>query len=242
MEESLIMDNSLLVVIPAFNEEAVLGRTLDALLKEVSSNQVLVVNDGSTDRTSQIVNDRKITLLELPFNLGVGAAMRLGFQFAKENGFQKVIQFDADLQHQPKYIKEIVSELDKYDVVVGSRFASNSSYKVSVVRSLAMGLLKDSVTRHIGRKMTDVTSGFRGANKKAIDVFADFYPSEYLADTVESLMMAHDKGLTITEIPVVMQERQGGQPSQNILRSTLYLFRSILVIIATLTVKPRKDN
>jgi glycosyltransferase involved in cell wall biosynthesis len=242
MEESLIMYNSLLVVIPAFNEEAVLGRTLDALLKEVSSNQVLVVNDGSTDRTSQIVNDRKITLLELPFNLGVGAAMRLGFQFAKENGFQKVIQFDADLQHQPKYIKEIVSELDKYDVVVGSRFASNSSYKVSFVRSLAMGLLKDSVTRHIGRKMTDVTSGFRGANKKAIDVFADFYPSEYLADTVESLIMAHDKGLTITEIPVIMQERQGGQPSQNILRSTLYLFRSILVIIATLTVKPRKDN
>jgi glycosyltransferase involved in cell wall biosynthesis len=242
MEESLIMDNSLLVVIPAFNEEVVLGRTLDALLQEVSSNQVLVVSDGSTDKTSQIVNHRKINLLELPFNLGVGAAMRSGFQFAKENGFQKVIQFDADLQHQPKYIKEIVSELDKYDVVVGSRFAANSSYKVSFVRSLAMGLLKDSVTRHIGRKMTDVTSGFRGANKKAIEVFADFYPSEYLADTVESLIMAHDKGLTISEIAVTMQERQGGMPSQNIFRSTLYLFRSILVIIATLTVKPRKDK
>jgi glycosyltransferase involved in cell wall biosynthesis len=242
MEESLIMDSSLLVVIPAFNEEAVLGRTLDALLQEVSSNQVLVVSDGSTDKSSQIVNDRKINLLELPFNLGVGAAMRSGFQFAKENGFQKVIQFDADLQHQPKYIKEIVSELDKYDVVVGSRFATDSSYKVSVVRSVAMGLLKDSVSRHIGRKMTDVTSGFRGANKKAIDVFADFYPSEYLADTVESLIMAHDKGLSISEIAVTMQERQGGMPSQNIFRSTLYLFRSILVIIATLTVKPRKDK
>ena len=242
MEESLIMDNSLLVVIPAFNEDAVLGLTLDALLQEVSSNQVLVVSDGSTDKTSQIVNDRKINLLELPFNLGVGAAMRSGFQFAKENGFQKVIQFDADLQHQPKYIKEIVSELDKFDVVVGSRFAADSSYKVSLVRSLAMGLLKDSVTRHIGRKMTDVTSGFRGANKKAIDVFADFYPSEYLADTVESLIMAHDKGLSISEIAVTMQERQGGMPSQNIFRSTLYLFRSILVIIATLTVKPRKDK
>ena len=242
MEESLIIDSSLLVVIPAFNEESVLGRTLDALLQEVSSNQVLVVSDGSTDNTSQIVNDRKINLLELPFNLGVGAAMRSGFQFAKENGFQKVIQFDADLQHQPKYIKEIVSELDKYDVVVGSRFAADSSYKVSLVRSLAMGLLKDSVTRHIGRKMTDVTSGFRGANKKAIDVFAEFYPSEYLADTVESLIMAHDKSLSISEIAVTMQERQGGMPSQNIFRSTLYLFRSILVIIATLTVKPRKDK
>ncbi len=110
MEESLIMDNSLLVVLPAFNEEAVLGRTLDALLQEVSSNQVLVVSDGSTDKTTQIVNDRKINLLELPFNLGVGAAMRSGFQFAKENGFQKVIQFDADLQHQPKYIQSIFCE------------------------------------------------------------------------------------------------------------------------------------
>jgi glycosyltransferase involved in cell wall biosynthesis len=237
-----MMDNSLLVVIPAFNEEVVLPITLDALLRDVSIEQILVINDGSTDKTSQIVNDRKINLLDLPFNLGVGAAMRSGFQFAKENGFQKVIQFDADLQHQPKYVKEIVSELDKYDVVVGSRFAANSSYKVSFVRSLAMGLLKDSVTRHIGRKMTDVTSGFRGANKKAIDVFADFYPSEYLADTVESLIMAHDKGLTISEIAVTMQERQGGMPSQNIFRSTLYLFRSILVIIATLTVKPRKDK
>ena len=242
MEESLLVDRSLLVVIPAFNEEAVLGRTLDALLQEVPSNQVLVVSDGSTDKTSQIVLDKDINLLELSFNLGVGAAMRAGFQYANENGFQKVIQFDADLQHQPKYIKEIVSKLDVLDVVVGSRFAGNSDYKVSIVRSLAMGLLKDSVTRHIGKKMTDVTSGFRGANKKAIDVFADFYPSEYLADTVESLILAHDKGLTIGEIPVTMQERQGGIPSQNIFRSTLYLFRSILVIIATLTVKPRKDK
>jgi glycosyltransferase involved in cell wall biosynthesis len=236
------MDSSLLVVIPAFNEEAVLGSTLDALLQEVPSNQVLVVSDGSTDKTSQIVLDKRINLLELPFNLGVGAAMRSGFQYAKENGFQKVIQFDADLQHQPKYIKEIVSKLNELDVVVGSRFAGNSDYKVSFVRSLAMLLLKDSVTRHIGKKMTDVTSGFRGANKKAIDIFTDFYPSEYLADTVESLIMAHDKGLSIGEIPVTMQERQGGMPSQNIFRSTLYLFRSILVIIATLTVKPRKDK
>ena len=242
MEESLLVDRSLLVVIPAFNEEAVLGRTLDALLQEVPSNQVLVVSDGSTDKTSQIVLDKDINLLELSFNLGVGAAMRAGFQYAKENGFQKVIQFDADLQHQPKYIKEIVSKLDEFDVVVGSRFAGNSDYKVSIVRSLAMGLLKDSVTRHIGKKMTDVTSGFRGANKNAIDVFADFYPSEYLADTVESLILAHDKGLIIGEIPVTMQERQGGIPSQNVFRSTLYLFRSILVIIATLTVKPRKDK
>ena len=103
-----------------------------------------------------------------------------------------------------------------------------------------MNLLKNSVSRHIGKNMTDVTSGFRGANKKATEIFAEKYPSEYLADTVESLILAHDSGLSISEIGVTMQERQGGLPSQNLIRSAFYLFRSILVIIATLTIKPRK--
>ena len=234
------IDSKLLIVIPAFNEELVLGKTLNELVKLIPVNQILVVSDGSTDKTSEIVKNLNINLLELPFNLGVGAAMRAGFQFALENGFSKVIQFDADLQHQPKYINEISENLNSFDVVVGSRFANNNDYKVSFVRSIAMNLLKNSVSRHIGQNMTDVTSGFRGANKKAIEIFSQFYPSEYLADTVESLILAHDKGLTISEIGVTMQERQGGKPSQNLLRSSFYLFRSILVIIATLTIKPRK--
>lgn len=234
------IDSKLLIVIPAFNEELVLGKTLNELVRLIPVNQILVVSDGSTDKTSEIVKNLNINLLELPFNLGVGAAMRAGFQFALENGFSKVIQFDADLQHQPKYISEISENLNSFDVVVGSRFANNNDYKVSFVRSIAMNLLKNSVSRHIGQNMTDVTSGFRGANKKAIEIFSQFYPSEYLADTVESLILAHDKGLTISEIGVTMQERQGGKPSQNLLRSTFYLFRSILVIIATLTIKPRK--
>ena len=234
------IDSKLLIVIPAFNEELVLGKTLNELVKLIPVNQILVVSDGSTDKTSEIVKNLNINLLELPFNLGVGAAMRAGFQFALENDFFKVIQFDADLQHQPKYINEISEKLNSFDVVVGSRFANNNDYKVSFVRSIAMNLLKNSVSRHIGQNMTDVTSGFRGANKKAIEIFSEFYPSEYLADTVESLILAHDKGLTISEIGVTMQERQGGKPSQNLLRSSFYLFRSILVIIATLTIKPRK--
>ena len=98
------IDSKLLIVIPAFNEELVLGKTLNELVKLIPVNQILVVSDGSTDKTSEIVKNLNINLLELPFNLGVGAAMRAGFQFAFENGFSKVIQFDADLQHQPKYI------------------------------------------------------------------------------------------------------------------------------------------
>ena len=106
------IDSSVLIVIPAFNEELVLDKTLDALLNEVSANQVLVVSDGSTDKTADIGKAKNINLLELPFNLGVGAAMRTGFWFAKDNGFTKVIQFDADLQHQPKYLTNICDELE----------------------------------------------------------------------------------------------------------------------------------
>ena len=143
MEESLLVDRSLLVVIPAFNEEAVLGRTLDALLQEVPSNQVLVVSDGSTDKTSQIVLDKDINLLELSFNLGVGAAMRAGFQYAKENGFQKVIQFDADLQHQPKYIREIVSKLDELEVNYRCTYEELSNRDYSIIKSV---LIDNSTT------------------------------------------------------------------------------------------------
>ena len=120
------IDSKLLIVIPAFNEELVLGKTLNELVKLIPVNQILVVSDGSTDKTSEIVKNLNINLLELPFNLGVGAAMRAGFQFALENGFSKVIQFDADLQHQPKYINEISENLNSFDVVVGSRFANNN--------------------------------------------------------------------------------------------------------------------
>jgi glycosyltransferase involved in cell wall biosynthesis len=236
------LTKNFLVIIPAFNEESIIDKTLTALLREIPSNHILVVDDGSCDKTRKIVEERRIRLISLPFNLGVGAAMRAGFQYALKNNFKKVVQFDADLQHQPESIKLIISELDNFDVVVGSRFTSSSTYEASLVRTLAMTFLKKFVSRHIGRKMTDVTSGFRGANKKAITLFAEFYPTEYLADTVESLILAHDKGLAINEVSVTMQERQGGMPSQNIFRSTLYLFRSILVIIATLTVKPRKDK
>ena len=139
------IDSKLLIVIPAFNEELVLGKTLNELVKLIPVNQILVVSDGSTDKTSEIVKNLNINLLELPFNLGVGAAMRAGFQFALENGFSKIIQFDADLQHQPKYINELSENLNSFDVVVGSRFANNNDYKVSFVRSIAMNLLKNSV-------------------------------------------------------------------------------------------------
>jgi glycosyltransferase involved in cell wall biosynthesis len=227
-----------LVVIPAYNEAQVIEKTIFELIK-YSEYDFLFIDDGSTDSTLNILTKSGAPYLSLPFNLGVGVAMRTGFQFAHENGYQAVVQFDADLQHKPEYIAELLKALENNDVVVGSRFAGDKSYRVSLLRKLAMFLLKFAVSRHTGEKLSDVTSGFRAAGPKAIALFAEDYPAEYLADTVESLILAADHNLKICEIPVTMQERQGGKPSQNVFRSSLYLSRSVLVLIASLSVKKR---
>lgn len=227
-----------LVVIPAFNEALVIQKTF-AELSKYPQYDYLFVDDGSSDETAAILKNLGANILSLPFNLGVGVAMRTGFMFALENGYKSVIQFDADLQHRPEYIAELVNALSDADVVVGSRFASNSEYKVSFLRKIAMNLLRFAVSRHSGEKLTDVTSGFRAANQKAIEVYAEDYPAEYLADTVESLILAADRNLKIKEIPVTMQSRQGGQPSQNLIKSSLYLGRSVLVLIASLSLRKR---
>lgn len=227
-----------LVVIPAFNEALVIEKTFDELSK-YPEYDYLFVDDGSTDETAEILKNLGANFLSLPFNLGVGVAMRTGFSFAQKNDYKIVIQFDADLQHKPEYISELVSSLKDADVVVGSRFAGGNVYRVSFLRKIAMNILRFAVSRHSGEKLTDVTSGFRAAGEKAIEIFAEDYPAEYLADTVESLILAADRNLKIKEIPVVMQNRQGGQPSQNLIRSSFYLGRSFLVLIASLSLRKR---
>lgn len=227
-----------LVVIPAFNEALVIKKTFDELSK-YPQYDYLYVDDGSTDETAEILNKLGANFLSLPFNLGVGVAMRTGFSYALKNNYKAVIQFDADLQHKPEYISELVSSLSDADVVVGSRFAGGNIYRVSFLRKIAMNILRFAVSRHSGEKLTDVTSGFRASGEKAIEIFAEDYPAEYLADTVESLILAANRNLKIKEIPVVMQTRQGGQPSQNLIRSAFYLGRSFLVLIASLSLRKR---
>jgi glycosyltransferase involved in cell wall biosynthesis len=227
-----------LVVVPAFNEALVIKKTFDELSK-YPQYDYLYVDDGSIDETAEILKKLGANFLSLPFNLGVGVAMRTGFSYALKNNYKAVIQFDADLQHKPEYISELVNSLRDADVVVGSRFAGNNLYRVSFLRKIAMNILRFAVSRHSGEKLTDVTSGFRASGEKAIEIFAEDYPAEYLADTVESLILAADRNLKIKEIPVVMQTRQGGQPSQNLIKSSFYLGRSFLVLIASLSLRKR---
>jgi glycosyltransferase involved in cell wall biosynthesis len=220
---------NLLVVIPALNEEDTVGAVIRAT-HEALDCDVLVVDDGSSDRTAVVAHAAGAHLVRHPFNLGVGAALRTGFRFAAERGYEAVLQVDADGQHDPHEAARLLAHLDdgSADIVVGSRFAAG--YRVGRIRRAAMRLLARTLSRRIGVELTDVTSGFRAFGKSAVQRFSVSYPSAYLSDTVEALLLAADWELRVVEEPVVMGPRMGGQPSAGGPRSALHLVRMVLVI------------
>lgn len=168
--------------------------------------------------------------------------MRTAFLHAARCDYDAVVQVDADGQHDPKHVPALVAALETSDVVIGSRFAGEGEYDVHGPRRWAMTLLAKTLSRVSGSRLTDTTSGFRASGRRAIRLFARHYPAEYLGDTVDSLVLASRADLRVTEIPVGMRARQGGTPSQNPLRSTVYLGRSLLALFVALTRRPVSDG
>lgn len=230
-----------LVVIPAFNEAEVIAQTISELRAADSSVSVLIVDDGSRDHTFDIAAAQGVRVARLPFNLGVGGAMRFGFRYAALHGFDAVVQLDADGQHDPRYLGELLAGLTDADVVIGARFAGAGDYQVRGPRKWAMALLAGTISRTAGVRLTDTTSGFRASGPRAVRLFADDYPAEYLGDTVESLVTGLRSGLTVRQVPVAMRPRQGGQPSQNAWRSTVFLFRALIALVFAY-IRPRLQN
>ncbi|WP_309134369.1 glycosyltransferase family 2 protein [Cellulomonas sp.] len=223
-----------LVVVPAWNEERSLPAVLDEIRTHLPGVDVLVVNDGSSDRTSAVARAAGVPVLDLPFNLGVGGAMRAGFRYAVEERYDAVVQVDADGQHDPADVTRIVERLEEHDVVIGARFAGTGEYDVGGPRRWAMQVLAGVLSRLAGTRLTDTTSGFRAAGPRAVRLFAVHYPAEYLGDTVESLVIAIRSGLSVGQIGVSMRERTAGRPSQRPLRAALYLLRACLALVLSL--------
>ena len=226
-----------LVAIPALDEETTIGAVVREVRDQVPSAHVLVVDDGSTDRTGAVARRAGAQVLTLPFNVGVGGAMRAAFLYALRNDFDVVVQVDADGQHVASCIPDLVGALDNASVVVGSRFGA-APVEVHGPRRWAMRLLATTLSTVCGTTLTDTTSGFRAADRRAIALFARHYPAEYLGDTVESLVIAHKAGLRIVEIPVSMRSRQGGAASQSPLRASFYLGRALLALYVALGRRP----
>jgi glycosyltransferase involved in cell wall biosynthesis len=222
-----------LVAIPAWNEQESIADVIAKVQEHRPDADILVVNDGSTDATAASAEEAGARVVSLPFNVGVGGAMRTAFLYAKREGYQALVQVDADGQHDPADLDRVLDGLDEADVVVGTRFHENSMYFVGGPRRWAMRLLSFSLSRMNKGTITDPTSGFRSAGPRAIDLFAVDYPADYLGDTVGSLAIAIRHGLVIHETPVTMYFRQTGRPSKNAVWSALYLGRATLAIIAT---------
>jgi glycosyltransferase involved in cell wall biosynthesis len=220
----------ILVVIPAWNEAGVIASTIAEIRAAQPDVDLLVVDDGSGDGTAAVAEAAGALFARLPFNLGVGGAMRAGYRYALREGYDVVVQIDADGQHDPQYLSELVGGLDSADVVVGARFAGAGTYRASGPRRWAMWLLARVLSRLAGVRLTDVTSGFRAANRRAVTVFADHYPAEYLGDTVESLVIALRVGCSVRQLPVEMRPRTVGQASQSPIKATIYLARAVVAL------------
>ncbi|MDQ1598084.1 MAG: hypothetical protein QOI70_1508 [Microbacteriaceae bacterium] len=220
-----------LIVMPAFNEEASVGDVVREVFEKLPDAHVLVVDDGSSDGTTQAAEKAGAKVATLPFNLGVGGAMRTGFRYALECGYHNVIQIDADGQHDPACVPDLLRELASADLVLGARFAGHGDYEVRGPRRWAMRVLAGILSRTSGTLLTDTTSGFRASGPRAVALFAEHYPAEYLGDTIEALVIASRSGLVVRQVPVVMRVRAGGVPSHNPFKSAAYLGRASLALL-----------
>jgi glycosyltransferase involved in cell wall biosynthesis len=224
-----------LVVIPAWNEEASIVAVVQEVRAVLPDLDVLVVDDGSTDLTGPKARGAGALVARLPYNLGVGGAMRLGFRYALDHDYDTVVQIDADGQHDPAFVPQLLERIaEGADLVIGARFAGVGDYRVRGPRRWAMSLLSRVLSRRAGTRLTDTTSGMRATSRAMVELFATHYPVEYLGDTVETLATAARRGFRIEQVPVAMRERSTGKPSNSGGKATVYLGRALVVLALAL--------
>jgi glycosyltransferase involved in cell wall biosynthesis len=222
-----------LVIIPAWNEEAALPSTLAELAGTRSDLDVLVVSDGSTDRTAAVARSARVAVVELPFNLGIGGALQTGFRYAVRHGYDRAVQFDADGQHDPAEIATLLDVLDDgADLVIGSRFGEGTvEYRVGPVRHGAMRILRFTLNAMTRQSFSDTSSGFRAFDRAALDLFAATYPVEFM-DSTESLLQACRAGLTVAETPTRIRKRSAGTPSTRRFRLVYHYLRLLVTMLS----------
>jgi glycosyltransferase involved in cell wall biosynthesis len=231
----------ILVIIPALNEEQSIGAVIEDLRTQQVQADIVVVNDGSTDRTAVIAGEAGVTVLSLPYNLGIGGAMQTGYKYAAYKGYDIAVQFDGDGQHRADHLDRLIAPIvrGEADMVIGSRFLRQKAYHSQFSRLLGIKTLASVVSLFVGRKITDPTSGFRAVNRNVIFFFGRYYPDDY--PEPEAVVLLHRAGFRVTEVPVLMRERLSGSSSITALRGLYYMTKVLLAImIDSLKGMPRR--
>jgi glycosyltransferase involved in cell wall biosynthesis len=219
-----------LAIVPAYNEGASVGSVIRELRGVEPELEIVVVDDGSADRTTAVAAAAGAHVVTLPYNVGIGGAVQTGYQYALEHGFELAIQVDGDGQHDPSEIASVLEPIldGRADLSVGTRFAEGGGYRGTRVRRVGIRIFAWVVSLMVGQRVSDTTSGFRAVNRKALRLFAAQYPHDY--PEVESILVLSRHGLRMVEVPVQMRVRETGNSSITTLRAAYYMIKVLLAL------------
>ncbi|HIZ48494.1 MAG TPA: glycosyltransferase family 2 protein [Candidatus Gemmiger excrementavium] len=225
------MDEKILVLIPCYNEEENIVDTVEHFKATCPGVDFLVINDCSTDNSAALLQQHGYPFLNLPVNLGIGGGVQCGYLYAAHRGYDVAVQMDGDGQHDPAYLEAIVRPVlnGECDMCIGSRFIKKEGFQTSFMRRVGIRFLSGLIRLLCGKRVLDVTSGFRATNARMTAYFARHYATDY--PEPEAILAACLAGFTVGEAPVVMRERQGGVSSISSFKSAYYMIKVSLALI-----------
>lgn len=232
----MVKEARVILLVPAYNEQENILATCKTIMDSSKNYDLLVINDGSTDDTEKILSENQIPHIELIENLGIGGAVQTGYRYALENGYDVAVQFDGDGQHEIESVADLVEPIisDGADMVIGSRFINKSlgNFRSSAFRRVGIKVLSSIMKMKTGKRIYDTTSGFRAVGRKAIQLFAEDYSSEYPEpiSTTQALL----NGYKVLEIPAKMKSRDGGKSSISGIHTSIYYMLNVFLCIIVL--------
>jgi glycosyltransferase involved in cell wall biosynthesis len=225
-------------IVPAYNEAGSISSVIAEIRSADPELEIVVVDDGSIDGTAQLARAAGARVLQLPYNLGIGAAVQTGLRYACEEGYDVAVQIDGDGQHDARELAQLLEPVvsGRADIAVGTRFAGARSYRASLGRRIGIALFAGAVSLIVRQRVTDTTSGFRAMNRRGICLFALDYPHDY--PEVEATVLVFRHRLRMVEVPVAMRQREIGRSSITPFRSLYYMSKVSLALFVGL-LRPR---